>query len=319
LHGYYYIRGKDIIMKNKTHIFLVSALCIVSGCASYESRPVPVRPASSYSLQAQPQPQNTAAPQYTATPAQPQATAASVQQLQTSPVSQPAPLAGQTIPGQGQTAPLQGQVVTNQAVPYAGAGLNIGADVLSDPERCKQYFGVDLNKAEVLPVQLVYTNSGNHILNIQRGQVFAVDNSGNMWQALTTEQATDRIAGSEVGRDLAVGAGKGALIGGAGGVALGAALGAVMGDAGKGAMVGAAAGGIGGGGVGAAREKEKIGKIVQQDVMSKALQDQQVYPGYIVSGFVFLPKGNYNRIEITVFDATVQQSMKYTITPQGSF
>ena len=57
------------------------------------------------------------------------------------------------------------------------------------------------------------------------GQVFAVDYDNNMWQALTTEQATDRIAGSEVGQDLLRGAGKGALIGGAGGAALGAALG----------------------------------------------------------------------------------------------
>ena len=92
-----------------------------------------------------------------------------------------------------------------------------------------------------------------------------------------------------------------------------------MGDAGKGAMIGAAAGGIGGGAYGAVHEKSKVEKVVNRDVMSKALQDQQVAPGYTVNGFIFLLKGNYHRIEINVFDTTGQQSVKYTIIPQGSF
>ena len=289
-------------MRNKVYIYTLSAAFLVGGCATYESKPVPIRPASSYTLQAR--------PQYAA-PAQPQTI--------------PAAPAGQPLtppsPGEGRVPPPPppGQAVPYQPVQYAGVGLSIGADVLSDTERCKQYFGVDLNKAGVLPVQLVYTNSGNHVYNIQRGQVFAVDYDNNMWQALTTEQATGRIAGSEVGQDLLRGAGKGALIGGAGGAALGAALGAAMGDAGKGAMIGAAAGGIGGGAYGAVHEKSKVEKVVNRDVMSKALQDQQVAPGYTVNGFIFLPKGNYHRIEINVFDTTGQQSVKYTITPQGSF
>lgn len=288
-------------MRNKVYIYTLSAAFLVGGCATYESKPVPIRPASSYTLQAR--------PQYAAAPSQPQTI--------------PAAPAGQPLtppsPGAGQVPPPPGQAAPYQPVQYAGVGLSIGADVLSDTERCKQYFGVDLNKAGVLPVQLVYTNSGNHVYNIQRGQVFAVDYDNNMWQALTTEQATGRIAGSEVGQDLMRGAGKGALIGGAGGAALGAALGAAMGDAGKGAMIGAAAGGIGGGAYGAVHEKSKVEKVVNRDVMSKALQDQQVAPGYTVNGFIFLPKGNYHRIEINVFDTTGQQSVKYTITPQGSF
>lgn len=290
-------------MRNKVFITIVSAAFLVGGCATYESKPVPIRPASSYTLQAR--------PQYATAPAQPQMIPAAPAGQ---PLTQPPPVEGQVPP-----PPPPGQVAPYQPAQYAGAGLAIGADVLSDPERCKQYFGVDLNKAGVLPVLLVYTNGGNHVYNIQRGQVLAVDYDNNMWQALTTEQATDRIAGSEVGQDLLKGAGKGALIGGAGGAALGAALGAVMGDAGKGAMIGAAAGGIGGGAYGAVHEKSKVEKVVNRDVMSKALQDQQVAPGYTISGFIFLPKGNYHRIEINVFDTTGQQSVKYTVTPQGSF
>ena len=294
-------------MRNKVFIFVLSAIVCAGGCETYQSRPVPVRPASSYPLQARPQYSVVPAqPQYTAIPAQPQAT----------PAAQPAPAATTTERQLQPPAPAPQAVMTGQ---YAGVELNIGADVLSAPERCKQNFGVDLNRAGVLPVQLIYTNTGNHVYSIQRGQVFAVDYDNNMWQALTTEQATDRIAGSEVGQDLLRGAGKGALIGGAGGAALGAALGAAMGDAGKGAMIGAAAGGIGGGAYGAVHEKSKVEKVVNQDVMSKPLQDQQVAPGYTVNGFIFLPKGNYHRIEINVFDITGQQSVKYTITPQGSF
>src|SRR3989339_1282163 len=291
-------------MRNKVYIYTLSAAFLVGGCATYESKPVPIKPASSYTLQAH--------PQYTASPVQPQMTSAAPQGQ---PLTQSPQAGGQV------TAPVPpAQVAPYQPpVQYAGTGLSIGADVLSDPNRCKQYFGVDLNSAGVLPVLLVYTNGGNHGYNVQRGQVFAVDYDNNMWQSLTTEQATERIAGSEVGQDLAVGAGKGALIGGAGGAALGAAIGAVMGDAGSGAMIGAAAGGIGGGAYGAVHEKSKVEKVVNRDVMSKALQDQQVAPGYTVNGFIFLPKGNYHRIEINVFDTTGQQSVKYTITPQGSF
>ncbi|OHC08691.1 MAG: hypothetical protein A3K50_05470, partial [Planctomycetes bacterium RIFOXYD12_FULL_42_12] len=271
-------------MRNKVYIYTLSAAFLVGGCATYESKPVPIRPASSYTLQAR--------PQYASAPSQPQTIPAAPSGQPLTPPS----------PGAGQVPPPPGQAVPYQPVQYAGVGLSIGADVLSDTERCKQNFGVDLNRAGVLPVQLIYTNTGNHVYNIQRGQVFAVDYDNNMWQALTTEQATGRIAGSEVGQDLLRGAGKGALIGGAGGAALGAALGAAMGDAGKGAMIGAAAGGIGGGAYGAVHEKSKVEKVVNRDVMSKALQDQQVAPGYTVNGFIFLPKGNYHRIEINVFD-----------------
>jgi len=289
-------------MRNKVYIYTLSAAFLVGGCATYESKPVPIRPASSYTLQAR--------PQYVSAPSQPQ-TIPSAPSGQ--PLTPPSPGEWQAPP------PPSGQAAPYQPVQYAGVGLSIGADVLSDPERCKQNFGVDLNRAGVLPVQLIYTNTGNHVYSIQRGQVFAVDYDNNMWQALTTEQATDRIAGSEVGQDLLRGAGKGALIGGAGGAVLGAALGAALGDAGKGAMLGAAAGGIGGGAYGAVHEKSKVEKVVNQDVMSKSLQDQQVAPGYTVNGFIFLPKGNYHRVEINVFDTTGQQSVKYTITPQGSF
>ena len=288
-------------MRNKVYIYTLSAAFLFGGCATYESKPVPIRPASSYTLQAR--------PQYASAPSQPQTIPAAPSGQPLTPPS----------PGAGQVPPPPGQAVPYQPVQYAGVGLSIGADVLSDTERCKQNFGVDLNRAGVLPVQLIYTNTGNHVYNIQRGQIFAVDYDNNMWQALTTEQATGRIAGSEVGQDLLRGAGKGALIGGAGGAALGAALGAAMGDAGKGAMIGAAAGGIGGGAYGAVHEKSKVEKVVNRDVMSKALQDQQVAPGYTVNGFIFLPKGNYHRIEINVFDTTGQQSVRYTVTPQGSF
>lgn len=280
-------------MRNKLYVFLLSGIILAGGCATYESKPIPIRPASTYPLQAR--------PQYSAASAQQQMTTA-VPQGQ---ISQPSQQAG-------------GQVAA-QPVPNAGIGLSIGADVLSDAERCKQYFGVNLNMAGVLSVQLVYTNNSNHVYSVQRGQVFAIDYDNNMWQALTNEQATDRIAGSEVGRDLAAGAGKGALIGGAGGAALGAALGAVFGDAGQGAIVGAAAGGIGGGAYGASAEISKVENVVRKDVISKSLQDQQVLPGSTISGFIFLPKGNYHHIEINVFDLTAQQSMKYVITPYGTF
>ena len=58
-------------MRNKIFIFALLAIVYVGGCATYESKPVPVRPASSYPLQAR--------PQYTAVPAQPQYTAVPVQ------------------------------------------------------------------------------------------------------------------------------------------------------------------------------------------------------------------------------------------------
>ena len=42
-------------MRNKVYIYTLSAAFLVGGCATYESKPVPIRPASSYTLQARPQ------------------------------------------------------------------------------------------------------------------------------------------------------------------------------------------------------------------------------------------------------------------------
>jgi len=286
-------------MGNKLLSVICSAVFFAVGCASYQSEPVPIKPASSYTLQAR--------PQYAGGQRQgPQA------QQQLPPNARQAPQQGQPVPGQP-PQPIQ------PPARVSTAGLTIGAEVLSNPERCKRYFGVDLNEAGVLPVLLVFTNNGQNVFNLQRNQVFAVDYDNNMWQALTAQEATERIAGSEAGRDLLKGAGKGALIGGAGGAALGAALGAVMGDAGKGAMIGGAAGGIGGGAYGAGHEKSKMEKVINRDVMSKALQDQQIYSGYTVSGFIFFPKRDFHRIELNLFNPSAQQSIKYVITPRAQF
>ncbi|MCR4321908.1 MAG: hypothetical protein NUV74_16430, partial [Candidatus Brocadiaceae bacterium] len=126
-------------MRNKVYIYTLSAAFLVGGCATYQSRPVPVRPASSYPLQAR--------PQYSAVPAQPVPAAPTIEgQVQPPASVQPSPSpVPQAIP-----APAPQAVMTVQ---YAGVGLSIGADVLSDPERCKQNFGVDVNRAGVLPVQ----------------------------------------------------------------------------------------------------------------------------------------------------------------------
>lgn len=74
-------------------------------------------------------------------------------------------------------------------------------------------------------------------------------------------------------------------------------------------MPGATAGTYSDGTYGTTHEKSKVEKVVNQDVISKSLQDQQIAPGYTVNGFIFLPRGNYHRIEINVFDATAQQSI----------
>src|SRR3972149_4045893 len=97
-------------MRNKVSIYTLSAAFLVGGCATYESKPVPIRPASSYTLQAR--------PQYAAAPIQPQT-------VPPAPAGQPLPPPS---PGEGQVPPPPpGQVVPYQPSQYAGAGLSIGA------------------------------------------------------------------------------------------------------------------------------------------------------------------------------------------------
>src|SRR5574337_411331 len=111
-------------MRNKVYFCILSAAFFVAGCATYESKPVPVRPASSYTLQARPQyaaPQAQPQYQYTAAPPQQQV----ITGTQT---GQPLPLSPQP-EGQVPPPPPPGQVAPYQPVPYAGTGLSIGADV----------------------------------------------------------------------------------------------------------------------------------------------------------------------------------------------
>ena len=40
------------------------------------------------------------------------------------------------------------------------AGLSVAVDPISNPERVRQYFGVDLTKEDILPVNIMMTNHG---------------------------------------------------------------------------------------------------------------------------------------------------------------
>lgn len=141
---------------------------------------------------------------------------------------------------------------TSYKASYQSDGFQIGFDVLTTQEQVAQ-FGVDMTKADVVPIRVVARNDGNDELYVQEDQIFGKTDGGDLYPAYRLDQSIDRICNSEVGKAMASGAAMGLIIGAAIGAAAGAAISSSAGgNAGQGAAVGAAVGGTGGGLSGAA-------------------------------------------------------------------
>lgn len=178
---------------------------------------------------------------------------------------------------------------------YVNATKVAGATIAAKPyekEEAAAAFGFDILGAGILPVQVIFDNTGNHTLEVVTARTLLVDEENNLWPVLDQQMAVERLnKATELGKVLPE-AGKGGLLAGAAGAVIGAAIGIATGEnvgaaAGKGAALGAAAGLTLGGAKGAT-DTDVRGQI-REDTQNLALSGRRIAPGQLTHGFIFFP------------------------------
>ena len=169
---------------------------------------------------------------------------------------------------------------------------------------------------EVVPVYVSVANGTDDARMIAPTQVFAINDVGERIAPLPPGEAA-RQAGNA--NELA-GAMQSGAISGVGGAAVGAAAGAVAGAAGNsgngwgfgslssGSLFGAGFGGGWGVYQGAERGQTKADQQANQQIDALALKPEEVRHNFVVSGYVFFPKGSYNQVEMVLVDRETDTS-----------
>jgi hypothetical protein len=112
----------------------------------------------------------------------------------------------------------------------AVADATIAAKAYDNKEEATAAFGFDIRGAGILPVQVIFDNTGGHPLEILTDKTFLVDEEANLWPILDQRMAYDRLSGkTELGKVLPEAA-KGGFLAGAAGAVIGAAIGIVTGQ-----------------------------------------------------------------------------------------
>ena len=169
-------------------------------------------------------------------------------------------------------------------------GAKLIAQAYVDPGQAKAALGFDARGAGLLPVRFVVDNKSGKAVSVDPRQTFLVDNQGNAWPLLTSDQAYQRVKSNvSVGSTLGGGAKSSVLLGAAGAVA-GFAVGVLTGQniaetAGKGAVAGASVGAITGG----AKANQELGDRIRGDLARESLQNQRIENGQLAYGYLFFP------------------------------
>ena len=193
------------------------------------------------------------------------------------------------------------------------AGALIAAESFNDRNRAKQAFGFDIQGAGLLPIQIVVDNTGPEALLLIPDQTFLIDAQGEMWNLLDSRTAYQRVESSSEFAAIAKEAGRGSILGAAGGVLIGAAVGIVTGSnvleaVGKGAAVGAAGGAVLGG-TGATLSGEP-GRQISRDLATKQLENKAIQSGDLARGFLFFPNeaGTASQLRLQIKETGTEQT-----------
>jgi hypothetical protein len=172
------------------------------------------------------------------------------------------------------------------------AGATVAAQAYVDPEIAREAFGFDIRGAGMLPVQVVFDNTGPHSLQIRPDQTFLEDSQGNLWPILDSQTAYERATKyAKTGEIFKEGA-YGGFLGAAAGAIIGLAVGIVSGEhvgssIGRGAAIGGAAGATLGGAKGYGSDDAR-GRIMD-DLYRKSLENRAIAPQTLGYGFLFFP------------------------------
>lgn len=181
-------------------------------------------------------------------------------------------------------------------LPEAGAnhidvdGVKLLAEAYADPKNAKAAFGFDIRGSGLLPVRFVIDNQGSEKVRVTPGQTFLIDQQGQAWPLLTSEQAYERVKSHVDLGETAKGTVKPGLLGAAAGAIAGAAIGVISGEnvgeaAAKGAAGGVAIGTI----IGGTNANREIGQKIRNDLGRESLRNRRVNAGELAYGYLFFP------------------------------
>lgn len=169
-------------------------------------------------------------------------------------------------------------------------GVQLIAEAYVESRAARETFGFDIRGAGLLPVRFVVENNTEQTVRVTPDQTFLVDNAGQAWPLLTSEQAYKRVEDHvELGETVKA-TGKPALLAGAAGAVIGAAVGIVSGrSAGDAAARGAAAGAAVGAVSGGFQRHQALGYQIRDDLARESLRNRRVTAGELAYGFLFFP------------------------------
>jgi len=180
-----------------------------------------------------------------------------------------------------------------QAYPNATTvgGAIVASKSWDDQKEAEAAFGFDI-RPEILPIQVIFDNRGDHPLEIISEQAFLIDVDNNAWPVMDARMAYDRIAKKTQMGEVAPNAVKYGGLGAVAGGIIGAAIGIVGGQpVGNAVMKGAAAGAATGAVIGGAQgmSDTDVQRQIQEDLRNRSLERRAVAPQEIAYGFIFFP------------------------------
>ena len=170
------------------------------------------------------------------------------------------------------------------------AGAKVVAQSYLDNEPAKKALGFDARGAGLLPVRFVVDNGSGGPVELLPGQTFLLDDQGQAWPLLSSEQAYKRVRAHVGAGETITGSAESGFLGGAAGAVAGAAIGILTGrnvaeSMGKGAAVGGAAGAISGG----ASRYQSLDAEIRRDLEQQSLRVQRIPQGELAYGYLFFP------------------------------
>jgi hypothetical protein len=198
----------------------------------------------------------------------------------------------------------------------AVADATIAAKAYDNGEEAKTAFGFDIRGAGILPVQVIFDNTGNHPLEVVTDKTLLVDEESNLWPILDQRMAYDRLSKKTQFGQIAPEATKSGLLAGAAGAVIGAAIGIVTGTnvgsaAGKGAAIGAAAGITMGGAKGLT--DSDVYQQINEDLQKRSLERRAVTPHEVAHGFIFFPGEAKKAKELRITIRTTDTNRTYPL------
>jgi hypothetical protein len=155
---------------------------------------------------------------------------------------------------------------------------------------------------EVTPVYVSVANGSDIPRAVVPSQVFAINDAGERVAPLPPGEAARQAGNAGELKAALMSAGVSGALGGGVGAGLGAAAGSAFGVAGKGAIIGTAIGGAEGIFRGAERGQSRSDSQAREQISALALKPEEVRRDFTVSGYVFFPKGHYDRVEMLLVD-----------------